>query len=398
MIRIVLLQPAISCLSYAMCFAQFSVVNNGLPISNKDIDVIIRGNVIHRNEGSINNTGHFYITGDWTNNNSSAIIFAAGQPGWVHLTGGTQTINGTKSTYFNKLETSGTGIKQLSGVDATVEDTLALNDLEFSTGNNTLSVTGTGTGLITRTSGFVSSTGDGWLARNTNASSTYIFPVGSNAPALRYRPVDITPSSASQNTFKVRMANADATTEGYDRSVKDGILGEINPIFYHRIARTDGSSPSDITLYFDKSTDGEYVSMTKWKSSLKWQNITDINLINNYSMSGLKKIAWDDFSPVPFAIAKEVEGQSVFVPNMFTPNADGKNDILRVRGRGIDYIHIMIFDRWGEKVYESNDVSTGWDGNYNGAPMNSGVFVYVLKGKYKNGNTIDEKGNTTLLR
>src|SRR5690606_9499157 len=56
----------------------------------------------------------------------------------------------------------------------------------------------------------------------------------------------------------------------------------------------------------------------------------------------------------------------IFIPNTFTPNGDGNNDLLFVRGRHITDLELMVFDRWGEKVFETRDQSIGWDGTFKG--------------------------------
>ncbi len=89
---------------------------------------------------------------------------------------------------------------------------------------------------------------------------------------------------------------------------------------------------------------------------------------------------------------------SIFVPNIFSPNGDNQNDILYVKGNGIKSIHFFIYDRWGEKVFETVSTDIGWDGTYKGRQMNSAVFVYYLEASYINGSEIIEKGNITLIR
>lgn len=88
----------------------------------------------------------------------------------------------------------------------------------------------------------------------------------------------------------------------------------------------------------------------------------------------------------------------VWVPNIFSPNNDGQNDILYVRGMGVKELTFYIYDRWGEKVFESTDPANGWDGTYKNKPMNSAVYVYYLKAVLIDGNTVDKKGNITLVR
>jgi gliding motility-associated-like protein len=88
----------------------------------------------------------------------------------------------------------------------------------------------------------------------------------------------------------------------------------------------------------------------------------------------------------------------MYVPNAFTPNNDGNNDVLYVRGICLQSLTFMIFDRWGEKIFETADQSRGWDGTYKGQALNSGVFVYRLEGKTYDNKAFSRKGNITLLR
>jgi gliding motility-associated-like protein len=88
----------------------------------------------------------------------------------------------------------------------------------------------------------------------------------------------------------------------------------------------------------------------------------------------------------------------VFVPSAFSPNADGENDILKVRGNCIKTMSFIIYDRWGEKVFESTDPKIGWDGTYNGKSLNSAVFVYYLNAGLFTGKAVTMKGNINLIK
>ncbi len=89
---------------------------------------------------------------------------------------------------------------------------------------------------------------------------------------------------------------------------------------------------------------------------------------------------------------------NVGVPNAFSPNGSGKNDILYVRGFGIEAMNFNIYNRYGQQVFNSTDQSVGWDGTHNGKEVNPGVFVWTLTVSFKNGTTEDLKGNVTLVR
>jgi len=88
----------------------------------------------------------------------------------------------------------------------------------------------------------------------------------------------------------------------------------------------------------------------------------------------------------------------VNIPNAFSPNGDGVNDEFEISGMEIEYIQYFVFDRWGEKVFESTDLNTGWDGNYQGKAMLPGVYTYLARVTYLSGDKDVFKGSLTLVK
>lgn len=88
----------------------------------------------------------------------------------------------------------------------------------------------------------------------------------------------------------------------------------------------------------------------------------------------------------------------LYIPNAFSPNGDGENDVLYVRGPAIKEMVFRIYDRWGEMVFESFDRSTGWDGTFRGKEMDPDVYDYYLKAICIDNVESIVKGNVTLLR
>jgi len=88
----------------------------------------------------------------------------------------------------------------------------------------------------------------------------------------------------------------------------------------------------------------------------------------------------------------------VFVPKAFSPNNDGQNDELYVRGDCIKSLDFMVFDRWGNKVFETTDKNIPWDGRYKGEPMNTGSYVYYLTATLYDSSSIQKKGDVALVR
>lgn len=89
---------------------------------------------------------------------------------------------------------------------------------------------------------------------------------------------------------------------------------------------------------------------------------------------------------------------NIYVPNAFTPDGDGINDIFKAKGEGIEEFHLMVFDRWGELIFENNDINIGWDGTYKGVPVKSDVYVWKLKVKSDQHFYKDYTGHVTVLK
>jgi gliding motility-associated-like protein len=88
----------------------------------------------------------------------------------------------------------------------------------------------------------------------------------------------------------------------------------------------------------------------------------------------------------------------IYVPNIFSPNGDGQNDNLYMRGQGIKSLDFVIFDRWGEKVFETIDQTEFWDGTFKGKDMPVGIYAYHLKATMNDNQKIVKKGNISLVR
>lgn len=97
-------------------------------------------------------------------------------------------------------------------------------------------------------------------------------------------------------------------------------------------------------------------------------------------------------------VTVSVEYFPYFLPNGFSPNNDGNNDVLYVRGTGIQSVYLQIFDRYGNLMFETQDQNQGWDGTYQNKPVNTGVYIYNVQVFYKDGRTEEKNGNITLFR
>ena len=98
------------------------------------------------------------------------------------------------------------------------------------------------------------------------------------------------------------------------------------------------------------------------------------------------------------------DGSNIFIPNTFSPNGDGSNDVFYPRGTGLFTIkQARIFNRWGEEVFarysfKANDANLGWDGTFKGQKMSTDVYVYMIEIQCDNNSTLTYKGNIALIK
>jgi len=98
-------------------------------------------------------------------------------------------------------------------------------------------------------------------------------------------------------------------------------------------------------------------------------------------------------------IAEAIPKPTLYIPSAFTPNGDGINDKFGVKAQGIKYFKMEIYNRWGELIFESENLDQLWDGTYEGKAITStDVFVYQVKAIGKNNEPLpDERGTVTLI-
>ena len=128
----------------------------------------------------------------------------------------------------------------------------------------------------------------------------------------------------------------------------------------------------------------------------------EINKSNTYHIkvtSDSGCVAKDDIS-----IFIECESVNILMPNAFTPNNDGLNDIYKPYNRGIHhYLEFSIYNKMGQKIYGKknftiNESNVGWDGTFNGKAQNTGTYVYIIQAVCDSGKPVTSKGSFLLLR
>ena len=95
---------------------------------------------------------------------------------------------------------------------------------------------------------------------------------------------------------------------------------------------------------------------------------------------------------------------NVYIPNSFTPDFDGKNDLFYIKGSGVNVIkNLRIYNRWGRVIFEKenfgiDDPAFGWNGTFNGLPAETGTYVYYAELECISGEPFIKKGTVTLVR
>lgn len=173
---------------------------------------------------------------------------------------------------------------------------------------------------------------------------------------------------------------------------------------------------ADLTISADRDTllRGEKATLTASNTSLDSYSWDPADYVDNPSSPQTEVIPEEtttftltatdengcsvEKSIVIVVINPQCEPPYIFVPRAFSPNGDGTNDILYVRGESIDEVEFIVYDRWGEKVFETRDQNLGWDGTHNGKTLPPDVYGYYLNVTCIGGGTYEEKGNVTIIR
>jgi gliding motility-associated-like protein len=165
-------------------------------------------------------------------------------------------------------------------------------------------------------------------------------------------------------------------------------------------AETDLGDP--VVTFTDQST-GASGCVIKWGDG----NVTSCDSVNHtYTTSGTFSIGElvtntygcsdSTFRTVVIDPMPEVH---LFIPNAFTPDGDGLNDIFRINKKDVTDFTLLIYARWGQLLFTTSDPGRGWDGTFNGALCPEGVYTYSVRFRDSSSGRIqDYQGYVTLLR
>ena len=122
-------------------------------------------------------------------------------------------------------------------------------------------------------------------------------------------------------------------------------------------------------------------------------------LLTNSSSNSSNQIFPGILQPEDLNVVVEETPYALYSPNAFSPDGDGINDLFKVSGQGMSDFQIEIYNRWGQMVYKSIDLSNGWDGTFKGKNLPTGTYVYKIKtSKYGLEQILVKSGSVALVR
>ena len=165
---------------------------------------------------------------------------------------------------------------------------------------------------------------------------------------------------------------------------------------------SDTIAPGDTTQIFTTVDDG-YTYDWENSSTLSDPTISNPLVFPEETTVYTLTIVDEDgcTNDIQFLVVVQVgpcDDPNIFFPNAFTPNGDGENDVLRLMGNNIEEMHLVIYNRWGQKMFESFDQNIGWDGTFKGKLLSPDSYGFYLTARCVGGEEYYKKGNVTLLK
>ena len=174
---------------------------------------------------------------------------------------------------------------------------------------------------------------------------------------------------------------------------------------------TDAEAPLTVTFKANPSDLGELTPAYEWRFYKDGQLTPFLvryeeNTVYEFKESGTTTVSLyvsydEETEPELVASIKVTISTSLLeMPNAFSPNGDGINDIYmaKTNHKSLIEFHAYIFNRWGQKLFEWTNPDEGWDGTYKGSPVKAGVYFVLVKAKGADGRTYNIRRDVNLLR
>ena len=133
-----------------------------------------------------------------------------------------------------------------------------------------------------------------------------------------------------------------------------------------------------------------------WSTGSEEESIS-VSLPGEYTFTAIDQYGCSFLDTVVVTHLATTDGEAI-IPNVFSPNGDGKNDVFEVRGLGVQEFSMEVYNRWGQLVFTTSKLHDGWDGRLGGREQPSGTYVWMAEGVSNTGKVITKKGVVTLIR
>ena len=231
----------------------------------------------------------------------------------------------------------------------------------------------------------------------SEAGQTFSWDFGDGTGSSDVNPVH----QFAAGTYRVRLIAIDSATCNIADTSYQTIVVASRPVagMSHTPVNPEANKPVN---FLNTSTGAiRYLWLFGDGDSLATSNINSIS--HQYNATGVFNahlVAYNSYgcSDTAHDVVRAIINPLVDVPNAFTPGRSGTNSIVLVKGFGIAKMMFRIYNRWGEKVFETTNQLQGWDGTYKGALQPMDVYAYTLEVEFSDGTKARKKGDITLIR
>lgn len=238
------------------------------------------------------------------------------------------------------------------------------------------------------------------FTNTTMGGQTFSWDFGDGSTSTEVNPTHL---YTSAGTYTIKMIAIDSSTCNIIDSASFTITVSPNPTASFTYSPIQAQENTPFT--FTNTSTGATSYLWDFGDGERLATIRRDTLVSYiYNASGDYQVclkATNDYGCVSdtCTAVKAVITPLVDVPSAFTPNGDGINDVVRVRGFGIAKMNFRIFNRWGAQVFQSTSYKSGaWDGRYNGTLQPMDVYAYILDIEFSDGKRYQKRGDITLLR
>jgi len=222
--------------------------------------------------------------------------------------------------------------------------------------------------------------GDGFTSTEFEPVHTYTAVGTYTVTLIAYNPNTCNLSDTTRLTIQV-----------FDAPIPDFGFSPVTPIPNTPVTFNNLSSPDAIQFKWDFGDGDTLLTTSRAVIQHQYNTTGTFNVcLTAYNIAGCDSTIC---RPVDAEIIPVVD-----VPNAFTPLSGDINSVIKVQGFGIGKMQFIIWNRWGQKVFETNNIYQGWDGKVKGAIQPMDVYVYTLNVDFTDGTKTTKKGDITLIR